>query len=1367
MSTDQGPAPATSPTPPPRRRAGRWWARVLGWALTGTVALVLGLAAFGWWWSGTPQSLGTALALAGRYLPDGQTLTAQQVEGSVRGGGRIATLQWAGPGLRVEVRDLELRWRLRPLLERRLVVEVLRAGQVQLTPGTPSQTPPGEPLTSVELPLDIDLPFAVQEIVWAGAPPTTVRSLAGHYRYAQGQHALQLDGVEVADGRYEGTLTLQGAAPMALQAALRGRVTAPMVEGTAPLVVQAQADVQGTLAQPDGRLAVQARVEPAPDHAADAGMRATVQAEIAPWAAQPVLRAQGTFAQIDAARFWPGAPRTRLSGELQAGPRAPATAGAATQWQARLQMRNAEPGPWDKGRLPLAGIDARVEQDGPHWVVPASTIEAGNGRIALQGRYSPAPNPWQIDARIQGVQPALLYSGLDAAPVSGQVQASQQGEAIRFDVGLKAAPASSRPAGALLGGLRVDEVMAQGQWQARTLDLRALRIVAGPARIAGRARAQIDAQAGSGQFDVDAPGATLRLEGDMAPQRGTAQLRLDLRDTAALQRWVASLPGLADVFAGATATGAAHLDLRWDGGWQTARQQLADPGTAQRGITVQATLDAPRLDLALPATGANAAPRRVQLRNLQARLAGTPADASLALDGTARQDPQEVQLRVRASGGIAGPSQWRLALQELRAAWTPNTATKTAPWTAALQAPLTTTVQRTPSPAGWQLQASAASLALQGPAPGTVRVEWQPLVAANAAADNPNGLGLRLRSQGRLLGLPLAWAEAFGADLQAAQQAGVSGDIVFDGSWDIDAMDRLRANAKVARRSGELLVRAGDAALVRSIRTTGTGTPSETRYDGVAKTEAPSIPAGVRRAELSLSAEDTAVRVRLDWDSERAGRAEAEVRSRLALVGGAWTWPEDAALEGKLSARLPDIGVWSMFAPPAWRIDGTLAADATLAGTRSAPRWNGTLTGDGLAVRAAVEGVELRNGRLRASLQGNQLTLQEFSLQGGSAGRARIAGPSGNLSTVASERAQDGGELRISGDVRWDPAAEGNSGIQMALQAQLRRLRLLVRSDRQVTLSGDLRTTLRAGQIQVRGDVKTDRGVIILPDETAPSLGTDVVVRSAAIDAQAAAAQARVRKAADAAAAKANAPVPSRPPDIVVGVDMGDDFAVQGHGMTTRLGGRIEVRANADSGGQPRITGEIRTVAGRYRAYGQQLDVESGLVRFNGPYDNPSLDILAVRPNLEQKAGVHVTGTAQLPRVALYSLPQLSDAETLSWMLLGRSTAGGGAEAAVMQQAALALLGGFGPKGGGGNFASRLGLDEIGFKGPTTGEDASKSAITLGKRLTDQIYVTYEASLAGTLGTLYVFYDLTRNLALRGQAGLQSGVDLIYTLSFD
>ena len=82
------------------------------------------------------------------------------------------------------------------------------------------------------------------------------------------------------------------------------------------------------------------------------------------------------------------------------------------------------------------------------------------------------------------------------------------------------------------------------------------------------------------------------------------------------------------------------------------------------------------------------------------------------------------------------------------------------------------------------------------------------------------------------------------------------------------------------------------------------------------------------------------------------------------------------------------------------------------------------------------------------------------------------------------------------------------------------------------------------------------------------------------------------------------------------------------------------------------------------------------MVRFNGAADNPVLDILALRPNYQsdQQAGVRVTGTALLPSVRLYSRPELSDSQTLSWLLLGRAAPEGGAEAAMLQQTALATM---------------------------------------------------------------------------------------------
>jgi translocation and assembly module TamB len=213
----------------------------------------------------------------------------------------------------------------------------------------------------------------------------------------------------------------------------------------------------------------------------------------------------------------------------------------------------------------------------------------------------------------------------------------------------------------------------------------------------------------------------------------------------------------------------------------------------------------------------------------------------------------------------------------------------------------------------------------------------------------------------------------------------------------------------------------------------------------------------------------------------------------------------------------------------------------------------------------------------------------------------------------------------------------------MNLQAKASKLQVLVRADRQVSVSGDLQARLEQGQFTLRGDLTVDRASIILPEESAPSLDKDVVVRSAA--SRKAEEEERQRSEQQARKEQARA-TPRKVPDILVKLDMGRDFALQGFGITTRLLGQLEVRGASYIGGPPSVTGEIRTEQGRYRAWGQSLNVETGLIRFNGPYNNPSLDILALRPNIAVKAGVQVLGTASAPRVLLYSDPALPDAKS-------------------------------------------------------------------------------------------------------------------------
>ena len=79
----------------------------------------------------------------------------------------------------------------------------------------------------------------------------------------------------------------------------------------------------------------------------------------------------------------------------------------------------------------------------------------------------------------------------------------------------------------------------------------------------------------------------------------------------------------------------------------------------------------------------------------------------------------------------------------------------------------------------------------------------------------------------------------------------------------------------------------------------------------------------------------------------------------------------------------------------------------------------------------------------------------------------------------------------------------------------------------------------------------------------------------------------------------------------------------------------------------PRASGSIRSRDGRFEAYGQQLEIERGILTFQGLIENPALDVRAVRKGLPVEAGVQVSGTAQKPTVKLISDPELPDAEKL------------------------------------------------------------------------------------------------------------------------
>ncbi|MFM9901928.1 MAG: translocation/assembly module TamB domain-containing protein [Polaromonas sp.] len=1383
-------ASAPQPVPPRRHFASRWFAALI-WTMF-SLAAVLVLAVSGlWWWAGTDGSLATVLGWAARTQP----LVATGTTGALRAGGQVTTLTWEQGGLSVRADDVRLAWQPWALLQGELSIRQLTAARVTVNDQrAPSTTPPAGAPTSLRLPLQLSVgDVAIGQVNYTGPNTATASGtvfsasdIAGRYGFDGLTHSVAITSTRVADGLYKGTATLQADAPMRLDARLDAAVQArlpakatqpPALPPTLPLVAQLTArgpltdlgiDANLQVVAPPATTATSKDKSPPPLQP-----QATLKARVTPWAAQPLPQADATFRDLDLAALVPNTPRTQLTGSASVQPlAAPATGAVAGQfWAARVQLTNRLSGPWDQQRLPLDSLDAAGQWQNGVGLLQAFKAQLGGGEVVATGRWStpaaaPAPSPapastssWSLQATLQGMDPARLHTTLAPSPLSGAAAVQSVGDAIGFDVKLKSTGTPSKTNRALY----LREGTANGSWNPAlaggTLTLSALQLRTNDAALTGKLVAQPFERSGQGQLAFTAPGLTAQLQGALSATSGKGDLQVRGTNATAALDWLRTLPGLPPSLQTARATGNGELNGQWTGGWR-------DPAITLR-------LNVPKLDLRLPAATATTAnqtqdpaaatpvtpPATVQLQALQLALSGRLSQAQLTAQGRATLDQRRINLQLAATGGrsTAGAtlaaSNWQGAIQQLnvaledpalgsakrqggpsQAAATTTAFNPTNAWALALRSPLTLNWQplsANGSTGGLATSAGQASLsapavtrAAAGAATPTPLVTVAPAVIAwQPVRWRPNTLA----TTGTITGLPLAWAEVLMGPQLASND--LSGDLVFNADWDALLTDTLRLKASLSRSSGDLTVQA----------TSPEGTSTR-------------LNAGIRQAQLTVANDGDALNLALRWDSARAGTADGQLTTRLSRSApaagtpaapglGGWTWPESAPLRGQLKAQLPQVGVWSVLAPPGWRLRGSLGANIAISGTRAAPQLSGDLLADDMALRSVVDGFEFGSGKLRARLDGTRLRINEFTLYG-------AGGPNG------------GGVLTAQGD-----AAFTNGQPQVALTAKLTRLRASIRTDRQLTVSGDIQARLQGNAADVTGALVVDQARIALPDEGTPQLGSDVVVRRAS-------GPARVRATPDATPKAPETPsnaTATRAVKLAVKLDLGPDFRVQGKGIDTRVGGALTVSGDAANG--PRLVGAVNTVGGQYRAYGQRLDVEQGVLRFTGPLDNPSLDILAIRSDAfqtNQRVGVQITGTALIPRIRLYAQPELPDAEKLAWLITGKATASGGAEAALLQQAALALIG---SKTGGssGGLVSSLGLDELSFKSGSSNADGttSQAAVTLGKRFSRNFYAAYERSVSGALGTLYIFYDLSQRFTVRAQAGQQSAVDLIYTVPYD
>jgi autotransporter translocation and assembly factor TamB len=420
--------------------------------------------------------------------------------------------------------------------------------------------------------------------------------------------------------------------------------------------------------------------------------------------------------------------------------------------------------------------------------------------------------------------------------------------------------------------------------------------------------------------------------------------------------------------------------------------------------------------------------------------------------------------------------------------------------------------------------------------------------------------------------------------------------------------------------------------------------------------------------------------------------------------------PERQPLNGNLRINFKQLDLIQYLVPDIGKITGQLALDTTLEGNLAQPK---------MTINAEIQQAAFTIPRLG-------LEIDKFSLLGSSDKKNHF---DFKLSAHSGE-----GQLSIEGSSQLDAARGWPSSINIKGEDfEVSRI-----PEAAVTASPDLKVTIAKRAVLIEGDMLIPYAKLQPKDiSTATKVSSDTVIIG-------------------------SEPVEELPWQITTRVNLilGERVTFFGFGFEGKLGGRLLVEDLPDE--LSRGTGEITIQEGRYRAYGQRLDVNDGRVLFTGgALDNPGLDLQAVRQIEEVTVGLKVLGRLQQPEIELFSIPTLGETDRISYLLFGRPMdETSSTEGNAMGQAALAL-----GLAGGDNLArqlgDRFGFDEVRVESNDTGDQAS---LVVGRYLSPELYVSYGVGLIESINSINLRYQLSERWHLEAESGEYQGADLLFSI---
>jgi translocation and assembly module TamB len=212
---------------------------------------------------------------------------------------------------------------------------------------------------------------------------------------------------------------------------------------------------------------------------------------------------------------------------------------------------------------------------------------------------------------------------------------------------------------------------------------------------------------------------------------------------------------------------------------------------------------------------------------------------------------------------------------------------------------------------------------------------------------------------------------------------------------------------------------------------------------------------------------------------------------------------------------------------------------------------------------------------------------------------------------------------------------------------------------------------------------------------------------------------------------------------------------MRGRGLDSEWKGELHLTGSTVD---PSLTGVLSVIRGRYNFLGKPFSLNSGTLTFGGfSTPSPTLDFSAEYERSDMTAHIRLSGDLTSIDVLMDSEPPLPTDEILSRLLFDRGVASiSPIQALQLGQALNAMAGSRSPFDVADRTRRILHVDQLDIK--ESGEKGGGASVSIGKYLTDNVYVEIEKGVGTEGGSILSEVELTPNLTFESETGTDAHV---------